>query len=59
MRKKYRVTAIGRIRFSMNIEAESQSEAKRKFDTFLSNGGMNTDGVNILVEEIKEEGANG
>lgn len=57
MSKKYRVTAIGRIRFSMDIEAESESEAKREFDTFLSCGGMNTDGVNILVEEIKKGGA--
>ena len=60
MGKKYRVTTVGsRIRFSMNIEAESKSEAKRKFDSFLGDGGMDTVGVSTLVEEIKEKEAQG
>ena len=59
MSKKYRVTGIERRRFSMEIEAESKAEAKRKFDDYTSKGayGWDSAGVSTRVEEIKEGGA--
>lgn len=56
MSKKYRVTGIERLRFSMEIEAESKAEAKRKFDDYVSEGACDWDsiGVSTRVEEIKE-----
>ena len=60
MSKKYRVTGIERLKFSMEIEAESKAEAKRKFDAYARDGayGWDSAGVTTRVEEIKEGGAN-
>jgi len=57
--KIYRVTGTERLRFSMDIEAESKAEAKRKFDAYVSEGvvGWDSVGVSTRVEEIKEGGA--
>ena len=57
MSNKYRVMLIGRRRFSMDIEAESKSEAERKFLAFISEGGWDTVGVSTQVEELKKGGA--
>jgi len=56
--KKYRVTEIERLRFSMEIEAESKAEAKRKFDDYTREGacGWDSVGVSTRVEEIEEGG---
>lgn len=41
----------------MDIEAESKSEAERKFLAFISEGGWDTVGVSTQVEELKKGGA--
>ena len=59
MSRIYRVTGTERLRFSMEIEAESKAEARRKFDTFTREGayGWDSIGVSTRVEEIKKGGS--
>ena len=56
MRKRYRVTGIERLMFSKEVEAESKSEARRKFDAYIREGacGWDSIGMSTRVEEIKE-----
>ena len=58
MRKRYRVTGMERLMFSMEAEAESKSEARRKFDAYIRDGayGWDSVGMSTRVEEIKEGG---
>lgn len=59
MSKMYRVTGMERLKFSMDIEAESKAEAKRKFNAYIREGayGWDSMGVSVRVEEIKGGGA--
>ena len=58
MSKMYRVTGIERLGLSMEIAADSISDARKKFDDYVIEGASGWDAIDVTtrVEEIKEGG---
>lgn len=56
--RKYLVVGFERLRFSMEVEATSKTEAHRKFEDFTKDGeiGWDSVGTSVRVAEMKQKG---